>query len=167
MKRLALALGALTLLAVGAISQTVVQNQVSGNEVWQAAQGPGGPASWISISTVSGRSPKTTALPVSGNITLCTAAGTSAICDGGNMLITPAVTGTVIITLPANPFPDGGIMGICNVTGAPWAATSVTVIGNAGQTSPSAPGNTITTLAAQTCARYQFNLQNTTWYRIT
>ena len=35
-----------------AFSQSVVQNQVSGNEVWSAAQSPGGPSQWLSIQSV-------------------------------------------------------------------------------------------------------------------
>lgn len=164
MKKWLIGAGALVALAVAAAAQSVVQDQVSGNEVWVAQQGPGGPSNYISMNMVSGRVPHTTALPLSGNITLCSAANTPPVCDGGNFLVTPAPTGTIVITLPANPFPDGGIMGICNVTGGAWAATSITVVGNTGQTSP--VNNNITTLGAGTCARYQFNLANTTWYRV-
>lgn len=162
--RIALVVGALIALTFGALGQSVVQQTLSGNETWQAGQGPGGPGAYITSDLVRNSTAAFT-VSVSGNAVIGVASGWTEARWGGNVLVTgqPAAA---TLTLPPNPFPDGGIVGVCNVTAAAWATNVVTVAGSAGQTSPATPNDTLTTLAAGTCARFQFNLANTTWYRI-
>lgn len=140
-------------------AQSVIQNQISGNEVWPAAQGPGGSSAWLSINTVRGGTSVATAT-VTGNVTLPTS-----FRNGGNYIVTVQPSAATI-TMPPSPVINGAIIGICNPTAAPWATNVVTVAGNTGQTSPAGATATLTTLAAGTCAQYQFNLANTTWYRV-
>lgn len=155
-KLLAIAL-AVGLYAPLAHAQTVIQNQISGNEVWSAAQGPGGASQWLGINTVSGRRSILTAT-VTGAVTLPTS-----LRNGGNYIVT-AQPSAAVITMPPSPIINGAIIGICNPTAAAYATNAVTVAGNTNQTSPT--NNTITTLGAGACASFQFNLANTTWYRI-
>lgn len=144
---------------LSAFAQPVVQNQISGNEVWSAAQGPGGASAFLSINTVRGGTSVTTAT-VTGNVTLPTA-----LRNGGNYIVT-AQPSAATITMPSSPVINGAIIGICNPTASAWSTNVVTVAGNTGQTSPVGATATLTTLGAGTCARYQFNLTNTTWYKV-
>jgi hypothetical protein len=156
MRRVVLA-GALVAFATWASAQGVVQPTLSGNETWQAGQGPGGPSSYITSNLV--RNSTTNILTtVTGSVTL-----SSPINFGGNVIIS-AQPSAATITLPANPIPDGAIVGICNGTGSAFATNAVTLAANTGQTL--AQTVTLTTLGAGTCARVQFHLANTHWYRI-
>lgn len=137
------------------IAQTVTQSQISGNEVWSAAQGPGGPSSWLWIRTVRGGTSILTT-----TVTGATTVG-GILSDGGNLVVTNAAT-TAAITMPANVVPNGSIVGICNGTAAAFVGT-LTATANTGQT---VVNGAITNLAAGSCARFQFNVANTTWYRV-
>lgn len=149
---------------VGAQAQAIVQDTLTGNEVWNAGQGPGGPSGFISSNVVRNSIEHQTGT-IAGAITLGTTAGWTSLRWGGNALITAQPTAAVV-TLPPNPFPDGGIVGYCNVTASAFATNVVTVAGNTGQTSPTGANATVTTQAAGTCARFVFNRANTTWYRV-
>lgn len=154
----ALALG--LLIAPVAYAQTVIQNQITGNEVWPAAQGPGGPSQYLWIRTVQGGTSVQTAT-VSGNLTI-----PANISDGGNYIIT-AQPSAAVITMPPSPVPNGAIVHICNGTNSAFATNAVTVAANSNQTMvPTGASITLTTLAAATCVGYQFNLANTSWYKV-
>lgn len=142
------------------IAQTVTQNQISGNEVWSAAQGPGGPSGWLWIRTVQGGTSILTT-----TVTGATTIG-GILSDGGNMILT-AQPSAAVITMPANPVPSGSVVRICNGTNTAFATNVVTVAANSGQTMvPTGAAITLTTLAANTCVGYQFNLSNTSWYKV-
>lgn len=149
----AIAVGLLAPLA----AQTVIQNQVSGNEVWSAAQGPGGASQWLSIDTVSGRTEIAT-----GTITGAESVP-AILSDGGNLILTGQPS-TAALTAPASPIPNGAIVGVCNGTASAFATAVVTYTAAANQTVVN--GAIPAALAAGACARYQWNLANTTWYRI-
>lgn len=141
-----------------AFAQTIAPQALSGNECWDAGQGPGGPSTgYLCVNIVRGGTPQVTQT-ITGSTTL---AGASA--DGGNYLIT-AQPSAATITMPANPVPDGAIVGVCNVTGSAWATNVVTLAANSGQTLSVAA--TLTTLAAGVCAREQWNQATATWYRV-
>lgn len=140
-------------------AQTVIQSQVSGNEVWSAAQGPGGSSAFLNINTVSGRNQPLVGT-ISGNLTIA-----ASIADGGDFLVT-AQPSAATITMPPLPIPNGAIIGICNTSASAWATNAVTVAGNTNQTSPVGATATITTLAAGTCARYQWVQSTAAWYRV-
>lgn len=171
------AIGALALCAGVAVAQIAVigQNQFSGNEVWRAAQGPGGPEQFISLNSVRGGTANTVLTAVTGsftvgaasaNFTLASGSSAAATSDGGNVIIT-AQPSAATITLPASPVPDGSIVGVCNGTNSAFATNVVTVAANTSQTLvPTGANITLTTLAADTCFKYQWVQANTSWYRV-
>jgi hypothetical protein len=150
----------------------VTQNQLTGNECWSVGQGPGGPSNFLCINVARGGRAQTVLSAVSGNFTIgattgnFTVTGTpnmTALASGGHLLVN-AQPSAATITMPANPIADGAIVGVCNVTGAAWSTNVVTLSANSGQTL--AQTATLTTLAAGTCAREQWNQSQATWYRI-
>ena len=140
-----------------AIAQPVSLNQLSGNECWSVGQGPGGPSSFLCINVARGGTANL-ATTVTGNMTIG-----APLLAGGNLLVT-AQPSAATVTLPPSPIPDGAIVGYCNVTGAAFTTAVVTFAANANQTLAQAA--TLTTLAAGTCAREQWNQANATWYRV-
>jgi hypothetical protein len=147
-------------------AQPVVQNTFSGNECWNAGQGPGGPSSFVCSQGLRGASnnlPMTVAgaFTVGGTSANTTPNNTSTLQYGGTLLITAAPS-TAAVTMPPNPLMDGVIVGICNVTAGAFVNT-LTATANTGQTINA--GGALATLAAFTCGTYQWNLANATWYR--
>lgn len=173
MKRIAIVAGALwCAFAVGLWAQTVTQQTLSGNECWNAGQGPGGPSSFICVNLVRGSTPNAILSAVTGSLTIGSTSGNftltgsptmAALADGGNVLVT-AQPAAATWTWPANPIPDGAIVGVCNVTSAAWATNAQTPAANTGQTMNTTA--VFTTLAAGTCLRYQWNLSQLTWYKV-
>lgn len=153
----------LGLIAATAIAQSVVQDDLTGNETWQAGQGPGGPGSFITSGMVRG-SRNGGLVVIGGSFTIGATDSTSNMNDGGTILLA-AQPAAATITLPPNPVVNGSVVSICNTTAAPFATNVVTLAPNTGQTLSG--GNiTLTTLAALTCVKVQFNRGNTTWYRV-
>lgn len=160
LRKLLLALALSGGLCAPALAQ--VQNDLSGNETWNVGQGPGGPGADITSNLVR-NSTEHRAGTLTGATTIGVTAGWTALRWGGNILLT-AQPSAAVLTLPPNPFPDGGIIGYCNTTAAPFATNVVTVTANTGQTVSN--GGVVTTQAANSCAYFQFNRPTTTWYRI-
>ena len=158
-----------------AFAQPITQTTLTGNESWNAGQGPGGPTvGFIYADQLRGSMRDTVLSAVSGNLTIgvacgnCTQVGTPTLATisgqtGGNVLVT-AQPSAAVWTLPSSPIGDGIIIGICNTTASAWVTNAQTVAASSGSTSPT--NNTITTTAAGACARYQYNLSQTTWYRV-
>lgn len=141
------------------IAQPVTQNQLSGSECWNAGQGPGGPiVGALCVNVVRGGTFGTVSTSITTSFTL-----PSSLSVGGNFLQT-AQPAAATITMPPNPIVDGAIVGVCNVSAAAWATNAVTLAANSGQTLAQAA--TLTTLAAGTCAREQWNQALATWYRV-
>lgn len=138
--------------ACGVYAQTVVQSQISGNEVWQVAQGPGGPGSFINIDSVRGSEPIRT--------TSGTGAATSTAIPGTLCWVGTAPT-TWAVTLPAAPV-NGAYVRLCSDT---TLTTMVTVTAGAGDT-------LTTTFSAQTITAnssvptWQYLASTKIWYRI-
>lgn len=145
------------LYALPSSAQPVVQNQLSGNEVWSAAQGPGGQSAFLGVNTVRGGTQAITGT-VTGNVTLA-----RALANGGNLIVT-AQPSAATITLPANPVVDGAIVGVCNGTASAFATNVVTLAANSNQTLVQTV--TLTTLGAGACARVQWNQSGAKWYRV-
>lgn len=152
----------------------VFPTAVNGQETWEVGLGgPQGPSTFVTNNMIRGGTAQSILATVTGNFTIgvacgnCTQTGTPLqtvlALNGGNLLINaqPAVA---TITMPANPILDGAIIGVCNVTGSAWATNAVTLAANSGQTLAQAA--TLTTLAAGTCAREQWNQSQATWYRV-
>jgi hypothetical protein len=154
MKRILLALafaGGFTALGV-AIAQPIVNTAISGNEVLQVAQGPGGPGGFLGINTLRGSMPITTK---SGS-----GAATSTATIGTLCWVSTAPT-TWAVTLPAAPA-DGAIVRLCTDT---TLTTMVTVTAGSGDT-------LTTTFASQTLTAnaswpaWQYLASTKIWYRV-
>lgn len=149
---------ALTAALASYVTAQVTTFAATGSECWNTTAGAGGAQTgFLCINTVSGRTANIVGT-IAGSNTL-----SGSIAVGGNFLVTaqPAVATT---TWPANPVPDGAIVGVCNVSGSAWSTNAQTPAANSGQTMNTTAA--FTTLAAGTCVRYQWNLANATWYRV-
>ena len=151
-KHLVIALGLTLGLMALAVAQPVVQNQISGNEVWRAAQGPGGPESFIGVDSVRGSEPIATK---SGSGAATSTATPGTLCWVGTAPTTWAVT------LPAAPV-NGAYVRLCTDT---TLTTMVTVTAGSGDT-------LTTTFAAQTLTanasfpQWQYYAPTKIWYRV-
>lgn len=138
--------------ACGVYAQTVVQSQISGNEVWQVAQGPGGPGGLINVDTVRGSEPIRT---TSGS-----GAATSTAVPGTLCWVSTAPT-TWAVTLPAAPV-NGAYVRLCSDT---TLTTLVTVTAGTGDTlTTTYSAQTIT--ANATFPTWQYVASTKIWYRI-
>jgi len=144
--------GALVALAIPSSAQ-VVQNNVTGNEVWVAGQGPGGPGNFLNIGGVSNRAAITL---VSGS-----GAATTAMTQAQSTLMwTGAAPTTWAVTLPS-PAYDGQIVTLGTDT---TLTTMVTVTAGSGHTL-SATYNS-QTLTAVTSVEFQFVFSSLKWFRL-
>jgi hypothetical protein len=150
-------------LACGYAYAQIAQPTLSGNECWNAGQGPGGPGSFICVDLV--RNSRQHFVGTIAASQVLGGAGTQSaiLADGGNFIAT-AQPLAATLTLPPNPFPDGGIVCLTNPTNAAFATNVVTFAANTGQTLVATTA--LTTLGAGSSACVMFNLANTTWYRI-
>ncbi len=138
--------------AGGVCAQTIIQNQISGNEVWRAAQGPGGPEQYLAIDNVRGSEPIATK---SGSGAATSTAPLGSLCWVGTAPTTWAVT------LPIAP-PNGSFSRLCTDT---TLTSMVTVTAGTGDT-------LTTTFASQTLTAnasfptWQYLSSTKIWYRI-
>ncbi len=163
MRKLLLALALIGGFIAPASAQSVGYTDLSGNECWNAGQGPGGPSQFL-CSDVLRNSRQIVATTIAASATFGTTAALSQLRWGGNLVIT-AQPLAATLTLPPNPVPDGAIAGVCNPTAGAFATNVVTLAANTNQTLTGG-AVTLTTLAATTCVYVQFNRSNTTWFRI-
>ncbi len=150
------ALIALTVASFGSAviwAQTVIQNQISGNECWTAAQGPGGQGQWICLGLVrNGRDMNV--LSGSGAQTLLMTQNSSTV------FWTGTAPTTLTVTTPVTAF-DGQILIIATDT---TLTTMVTLTANTGQTLNAS--YTSQTLSANTSVEWQFDLGTAKWFKI-
>lgn len=159
MRKLLLALALIGGFAAPASAQGFTD--LSGNECWNAGQGPGGPSQFL-CSDVVRNSRQVVLTTVTGNVVFGT--GTLAPLRWGGNLMVSAAPSTANVTAPPNPVQDGAIVGICNGTAGAFVNTLTFVAG----TGQSLIGTgAIPTQVANSCVYFQFNRGNTTWYRIT
>lgn len=151
--KLPLLAGALAALAIAsAVAQTVVQTSFSGDEVFRAAQGPGGPEAWMSLAAVRNGSQIRVA---SGSGAVATIAVGGTLCWKGTAPTTWAVA------LPAAPG-NGITIVLCSDT---TLTTLVTVTAGSGDT-------LTTTYASQTITAnasfpaWQYRSTDKVWYRV-
>lgn len=154
MRKLLLSAALMLGLTAPAFAQQLVGPGVSGNECWNAGQGPGGPASGYmcafllrngsSLSVVSGSGAFTTLVtPLQSVLYWVGAAPTS-----------------WTITTPTNPF-DGEIIQLATDT---TLTTMVTLTANTGQTLDQT--YTSQTLSAVSSVEFEFSLATAKWYRM-
>lgn len=163
MKRWLLA-GALVVgLSAPLLAQAVIYQDLSGNECWNAGQGPGGPSSFL-CADVLRNSRQIVAGALSGALTF----GTGSLAQlryGGNLVFSTQPVALTTVTAPPNPVQDGAIIGICNGTASNFATTNIAFTTSIGQTQVGTLSTA--TLAANTCTYFQFNRGTTTWHKIT
>jgi hypothetical protein len=153
---------AVGLIAPLAYAQSVIYTDLSGNECWNAGQGPGGPSQFLCSDVL-----RNSRQAVAGALNASSTYGSGTLASlryGGNVLFTVQPTVAVTLTLPPNPVPDGAIVGFCNVTGSNFATTAIAWTTSTGQTLNTSVS--VTTLGANACKYAQFNRANTTWYVI-
>jgi len=155
MRRLALAL-AVAAFAAPALAQPVAQNNVSGNECWNAGQGPGGPASFLCINLVRNG----TALALFSGAGAFT---TSATQQNSTLQWTGTAPTTWTITLP-NPAFDGQTITVATDTTLTTMVTVQTTNTPQAQVALS-PTYSAQTLTAGTSVEWQFNFANLKWFR--
>lgn len=141
------ALGALVPIAYA----QVVQNTITGKEVWVAAQGPGGPGNFIGIDTVRNG--------LSTNIATGSGAATSTAVGGVLMWNGTAPT-TWAVTLPSPAFGGEEVILSTDTT-----LTSMVTVTAGGSNSLHA-SYTSQTLTALTPVIFFYKASTTTWYRI-
>jgi hypothetical protein len=149
--------GALSLLLAGTVLAqigVVTQNSLSGNEVWRAAQSPGGPEQYIGLNQVRNGSAMLVVPSVSGNpVTTLTQANSTVYWAG-----TAPTTWTV--NLPVGPF-DGEIVTV----GTDTTLTSmVTVVAGAGSSLNTTYASQ--TISAKTSVEFQYSAGTTKWYEL-
>ena len=135
-------------------AQPVTQQDLSGNECWNAGQGPGGPSTAaLCVNTVRSSAPITT---VSGS----GAATTVMVAGQSTLMWTGAAPTTWTVTTPT-PAIDGQIVTLGTAT---TLTTMVTLTAATGQTV--SPAYSAQTLTAATSASWQYSRGTTTWYRV-
>jgi hypothetical protein len=147
--------GALALLLGTAVAQQIAQNSVSGNECWNAGQGPGGPSSgFLCINQVRNGSALLVVPSVSGNpITTLTQSNSTVYWVG-----TAPTTWTVNAPVPAF---DGEIVTIATDT---TLTSMVTFVAGTGQSLNTTYANQ--TISAKTSVEFQYSAGTTKWYEL-
>lgn len=154
-----LLVGAALAVALPLLSQPIVPNQLSGNECWNAGQGPGGPATGFVCSYQTRSS--------WGYYSLAAATtGTVQLTAQQNAVIMPVQsTSGVTFNMPLSPT-DGSVVPFCNTSNAAFATQAVTITATAPQVFATGATTTLTTLAARTCVKLMYTLSNTTWSQV-
>lgn len=151
MKRLALGLVLLGALLAPSFAQPVTNVAPSGNECWNAGQGPGGPSQWICLNqTRNGTAAQTTSGTGAATFTVTNEMGT--------VIWTGAAPTTWAVTLPCVPR-NGAVVTLSTTT---TLTTMVTITAATGCTMETAvSGITMTDNIA-----IEFQLIGTAWYRL-
>ena len=145
-------MGALLALAIPSSAQ-VVQNNVTGNEVWVAGQGPGGPGNFLNIGGVSNRAAITLVSGAGAVVTTMTQAQSTLMWTG-----TAPTTWAVTLPVPAY---DGQIVTLGTDT---TLTTMVTVTAGSGHTLSATYASQ--TLTAVTSVEFQFVFSSLKWFRL-
>lgn len=150
--RALLAGAALAALATSAFAQPVTQNNVSGNECWNAGQGPGGPSSFLCINLIRNGSGMRI---ISGS----GAVATSTTQADGTLMWSSTAPITWAVTLPSPAF-DGQLVTLATDT---TLTTLVTVTAGSGQTLNQTYNSQ--TISANASVEFRFNFAGLKWYR--
>jgi hypothetical protein len=143
-------------------AQPIVQNQLSGNECWNAGQGAGGP-------TVGFVCAYQTRSSWGYLLTAAATTGTVQLTAQQNAVIMPIqiTTGPLTFNMPLAPTPvDGSIVAFCNTSNGAFATQVVTITATAPEVFATGATTTLTTLAARTCVKLIYTLSNTTWSQV-
>lgn len=147
--------GALALCLAGAALAQVAQNAISGNECWNAGQGPGGPSSgFLCINQVRNGAALLVVPSVTGNPTTSLTQANSTVYWVG----TAPTTWTVNAPVPAF---DGEIVTIATDT---TLTSMVTFVAGTGQSLNSSFSNQ--TISAKSSVEFQYSASTTKWYEL-
>lgn len=153
MKRLSLIFGFLLGFVALAYSQ-VIQNVVTGSEVWVAGQGPGGPGNFLPINLVRNGAGILIVPSVAGTPTTTLTTANSTVYWVG------AAPTTWTVNLPAGPF-DGEIVTVASDT---TLTTMVTVVAASGTSLNTTYANQ--TITGKTSVEFQYSAGTTKWYEL-
>jgi len=153
-KKTLLAAAVLSALGGFAVSQTIVQQNVTGNECWNAGQGPGGTSTGFICTYLMRNGAAIATFSGSGAFT------TQATPQQSTLYWVSTAPTTWTITTPVTPF-DGEIISIGTDT---TLTTMVTLTAASGQTLNSAYSSQ--TLSANASVEYQYSVATTKWYRL-
>jgi hypothetical protein len=145
------------------IAQSVIYQNLSGDECWNAGQSPGGPSQFLCADVLRNSAQKV-AGALSGSLTF----GTGSLAKlryGGNVIFTTQPLALTTLIAPPNPVQDGAMIGFCNGTGSAFATTNIAMTTSIGQTF-AGTASSLVNLGSSVCQRWQFNRATTTWYRI-
>lgn len=149
---------AVALTATWLVAQPIVPS-LSGNECWNAGQGPGGPSTGF-VCAYQARS----SWGYLSNAAATT--GTVQLLVNQNAVLMPVQsTSGVTFNLPLTPT-DGAIQSFCNTSNAAFATQVVTITATAPQVFATGATTTLTTLAARTCVKLIYTAANTTWSQV-
>lgn len=140
--------------AVAASAQPIGQNAVSGNECWNAGQGPGGPSTGFVCINLVRNGTSITLASGSGAATTTMTQGT------GTLMWTGTAPTTWAVTLPSPAF-DGEIVTI----GTDTTLTTLVTVTAGGSDSLSATFSS-QTITASTSVAWQYKRSTTKWYRL-
>jgi len=145
-------------LAIGTwvYAQGVVQNEISGNECWNAGQGPGGPSNFLCINQV--RNGQAISL-ISGS----GAATTAATQQQGTLMWTGAAPTTWAVTLP-NPAYDGEVLCLGTDTTLTTLVTVTALTTPENQTLAAAFSAQTISVGTSTC--FQFTNATLKWFKL-
>ena len=129
-KRLLWAALAVGLVAPLAYAQSVVQDNLSGNEAWNAGQGPGGPTTGYLTSNLVRNSIATVLNATSGTFG---SGALSTLSEGGYVIFSTQPLTATVLTLPPNPVTNGARAGFCNATASNFATTAISFATSASQ----------------------------------
>lgn len=153
LKKLLLGAVAGALFASSAYAQTIGQSTLSGNECWNAGQGPGGPSSFVCSPLV--RNTRTFSLYSGSGVQTLTTTNLQSV-----LYWTGTAPTSWTITTPAVPY-DGQLLQISTDT---TLTSKVTLTANTGQSLDVA--FTSGTVTASTSVIFIYSQATTTWYRI-
>jgi hypothetical protein len=155
---------AVAALALGyaALAQPVVQNALTGNECWNAGQGPGGPASGFicSFQTRASLGYLNAGTTTTGTIPLTPQQ--NAVMFTGQ----PGATTTFNLPTAGAGTTDGQIVFFCNITNAALVGQTITITAIAPATITAGVTTTLTTLAARTCVKLIYVAATNSWGQI-
>ena len=144
----------------GVWAQPVVQNALSGNECWNAGQGPGGPSTGFicSFQTRSSLGYLNIGTTPTGTINLTA--------QQNAVMFTGQPGATTTLNLPTTGVTDGAIETFCNITNAALIGQTITIAAVSPATITAGVTTTLTTLAARTCVKLFYVLATNSWGQV-
>jgi hypothetical protein len=147
-------------ISIGLYAQPVVQNSLTGNECWNAGQGPGGPSTGFicSFQTRASLGYLNAGTGTTGTVNLTA--------QQNAVMFTGQPSAGLTLNLPTTGVTDGAIETMCNITNAALVGQTITVAAVSPATITAGVTTTLTTLAARTCVKYFYVLSTNTWGQV-